>query len=408
MTCSACASTLRGLCYPFGLAKSACVRSIIPSLLYNFKGKRYFNANFAPKAESLDESPRPRAISAEIAFIPSVDHARGEEQSRVHDSGAQRSVVDQAGLRCLGHNNRESTKLPSATYEYSGVVKNGLGREEHDSALDRAWWREEFGDDAPRANVRSGQRATTSFRNSRIRAPTKKTESPSNSARSRVSSLNKNADRGQRFRTSSNQGPDVKTGVPSSGHDQSTRKPAVFTDAYRQNYPRETWQIQKQALSEKFGSTGWSPRKRLSPDALEGIRALHAQFPDKYTTPVLADQFEVSPEAIRRILKSKWRPNDEEEERRRARWDKRGENIWSQMVEMGIKPPKKWRDMGVGKSRDLLKSRHDEEHQEVFVDIQEPGLGRSSANTKRSVPYINTPSTVYTVDTVTPLADRIL
>ncbi|KAI9820643.1 MAG: Required for respiratory growth protein 9 mitochondrial [Pycnora praestabilis] len=113
---------------------------------------------------------------------------------------------------------------------------------------------------------------------------------------------------------------------------------------------RETWQIQKSALLEKFGSQSWTPRKRLSPDALEGIRALNAQYPNKYTTPVLADQFKVSPDAIRRILKSKWRPNDEEEADRRHRWDKRGEKIWTQMVELGVKPPKKWREMGVGKS----------------------------------------------------------
>ncbi len=113
---------------------------------------------------------------------------------------------------------------------------------------------------------------------------------------------------------------------------------------------REPWQTQKRALSEKFGCTGWMPRKRLSPDTLEGIRALHAQYPDRFTTPILAEHFKVSPEAIRRILKSKWRPKDEEEDRRRQRWEKRGENIWSQMVEVGIKPPKKWREMGVGKS----------------------------------------------------------
>ncbi|KAL8953885.1 MAG: hypothetical protein Q9222_000259 [Ikaeria aurantiellina] len=107
---------------------------------------------------------------------------------------------------------------------------------------------------------------------------------------------------------------------------------------------RETWQIQKSALSSKFGSAGWAPRKRLSPDALEGIRALHAEFPAKYSTAVLANQFEVSAEAIRRILKSKWRPNDDETSKRRQRWDKRGERIWSQMVALGVKPPKKWRD----------------------------------------------------------------
>ncbi|KAI9885089.1 MAG: Required for respiratory growth protein 9 mitochondrial [Watsoniomyces obsoletus] len=112
---------------------------------------------------------------------------------------------------------------------------------------------------------------------------------------------------------------------------------------------REQWRIQKAALQRKFGNEKWDPRKRLSPDAIEGIRALHAQFPDKYTTPMLANQFEVSPEAIRRILKSKWRPTTEEAEERNARWDRRGEKIWSQMVELGVKPPKKWREMGIGK-----------------------------------------------------------
>lgn len=118
------------------------------------------------------------------------------------------------------------------------------------------------------------------------------------------------------------------------------------------DHPREMWQIQKRALQEKFGSSGWSPRKRLSPDDLEGVRILHSQYPDKYTTPALAEYFQVSPEAIRRILKSKWRPNEEEQEDRRNRWNKRGENIWSQMVEIGIKPPKKWREMGVGNKKE--------------------------------------------------------
>ena len=111
--------------------------------------------------------------------------------------------------------------------------------------------------------------------------------------------------------------------------------------------PREQWQVQKKALSSKFGFPGWQPRKRLSPDALDGIRSLHAQDPEKYSTPALADQFKISPEAIRRILKSKWRPNDDEEDDRRLRWERRGQNIWSQMSQLGIKPPKKWRSLGV-------------------------------------------------------------
>lgn len=121
-------------------------------------------------------------------------------------------------------------------------------------------------------------------------------------------------------------------------------------DTVQGRHELQPWQIQKSALSKKFGSSTWSPRKRLSPDSLEGIRALHAQYPDKYTTAELADQFKVSPDAIRRILKSKWRPNDDEDEQRRARWNKRGVKIWSQMNELGVKPPRKWRVQGVGKS----------------------------------------------------------
>ena len=144
---------------------------------------------------------------------------------------------------------------------------------------------------------------------------------------------------------------------------------------------REPWQAQKNALKAKFGSSSWSPRKRLSPDALEGIRALHSQYPDRYTTPVLADQFKVSPEAVRRILRSKWRANEEEEAERRQRWDKRGAVIWSRMVETGIKPPKKWRDMGIGRGRNHLKVWRRERPRasawdsgNASVPGQEPGL----------------------------------
>ncbi|THC92243.1 hypothetical protein EYZ11_008275 [Aspergillus tanneri] len=109
---------------------------------------------------------------------------------------------------------------------------------------------------------------------------------------------------------------------------------------YTQSKPkrkREKWQVQKEALKEKF-TEGWNPPKKLSPDALEGIRHLHAIAPDRFTTPVLAEQFQVSPEAIRRILKSKWRPSEEELENRRKRWEKRHDRIWSHLTELGLRP----------------------------------------------------------------------
>lgn len=123
--------------------------------------------------------------------------------------------------------------------------------------------------------------------------------------------------------------------------------PSAANTRQRPNQPRkEYWQIQQEALKAKFPE-GWAPRKRLSPDALEGIRALHKQYPQEFTTPVLAEKFAISPEAIRRILRAKWVPTAEEEQEREERWFKRGKTIWSNLAELGMKPPKKWRREGV-------------------------------------------------------------
>ena len=192
-----------------------------------------------------------------------------------------------------------------------------------------------------------------------------------------------------------------KGAMPSSRSTRASADLATGTRSYK--HQRESWQTQKKALSEKFGPTGWLPRKRLSPDALEGIRALHAQYPDKFTTPILADQFKVSPEAIRRILKSKWRPKDEEEERRRRRWEKRGQNIWSQMVEMGFKPPKKWRDMGAGKSRERKPARSEQLEPQVNSPFTPSPRSQCTTDILRTVT-----ANEHEIGSSVPLADRIL
>ncbi|KAG6011379.1 hypothetical protein E4U54_008116 [Claviceps lovelessii] len=132
-----------------------------------------------------------------------------------------------------------------------------------------------------------------------------------------------------------------KSSKSSKSHDQDER------GADRPATPRKAhWQIQKEALKEKFPG-GWAPRKRLSPDALAGIRALNAQFPDVYTTEALAGKFQVSPEAIRRVLKSKWTPSADEEQERQERWFRRGKSVWERQAALGVKPPKKWRREGI-------------------------------------------------------------
>lgn len=121
--------------------------------------------------------------------------------------------------------------------------------------------------------------------------------------------------------------------------ENKSRSP-VATQQYPKKTKREPWQVQKDALKEKF-QDGWNPQKKLSPDAVDGIRQLHALKPDDFTTPVLADQFKISPEAVRRILKSRWRPSEAEMDDRRKRWEKRHDKIWSQMAELGLRPKRK-------------------------------------------------------------------
>ncbi|KAI5369895.1 Putative neugrin/Rrg9 [Septoria linicola] len=136
---------------------------------------------------------------------------------------------------------------------------------------------------------------------------------------------------------------------------QDDQRKAVAEAEAQRIKKMEPWQRDKSALQQKFGEKGWAPRKRLSPDSLEGIRALHGSDPATYTTAMLSEHFQITPEAIRRILKSKWKPKPEEIEKRMERWEARGVKKWQEMSEQGMKPPKKWRMMGV--SNPKLESR---------------------------------------------------
>ncbi|KLO14107.1 hypothetical protein SCHPADRAFT_903549 [Schizopora paradoxa] len=64
-------------------------------------------------------------------------------------------------------------------------------------------------------------------------------------------------------------------------------------------------------MRERFPE-GWNPPRKISRDAMEGLRSLHAHDPETFSTPVLAEKFQISPEAVRRILRSKWMPKREE------------------------------------------------------------------------------------------------
>ncbi|KAI8875810.1 hypothetical protein K501DRAFT_201854, partial [Backusella circina FSU 941] len=59
----------------------------------------------------------------------------------------------------------------------------------------------------------------------------------------------------------------------------------------------------------------WIPKKRVSRMTMDKIRALNASQPDIFNTVKLSEEFKLSVEAIRRILKSKYQPTPENAER---------------------------------------------------------------------------------------------
>jgi hypothetical protein len=152
------------------------------------------------------------------------------------------------------------------------------------------------------------------------------------------------------------------------------------------------WAVVRASVAGKFkkkddGGDGWAPTRRLSPDTVAGLRALHAAYPGAFTLQHLARRFGVGYEAMRRIVKGGVkRPasvadggaeNDrvaaldaaggmesasarlaevaaeaEREESVRARWERRGARIWTHRAAQGARPPAKWRALGVGDVRE--------------------------------------------------------
>lgn len=105
----------------------------------------------------------------------------------------------------------------------------------------------------------------------------------------------------------------------------------------------QPWMIYKARLQEKFKGQAWEPPKKLSPDAQEAIRVLRKNHPE-FTTTMLAEKFEVSGEAIRRILRSKWREREKTPEVAQEwaeKWAKRGQKVWQRWEEAGVVHTKK-------------------------------------------------------------------
>ncbi|KAI8377816.1 uncharacterized protein BYT42DRAFT_571799 [Radiomyces spectabilis] len=70
----------------------------------------------------------------------------------------------------------------------------------------------------------------------------------------------------------------------------------------------------------------WQPKKRVSRVVMGKIRDLAIAYPQEYNSVKLAEEFKLSVEAVRRILKSSFRPTTEQAERQeRNRYQAMGE-----------------------------------------------------------------------------------
>ncbi|QPG77306.1 hypothetical protein FOA43_004714 [Brettanomyces nanus] len=83
----------------------------------------------------------------------------------------------------------------------------------------------------------------------------------------------------------------------------------------------------KYALKEKAMSIDLSKIKRLSRSAMDGIRTLHNKYPQELNTEKLSQFFKISPVTISKILKSKWKPSEKELEKKKAKWEERGQML---------------------------------------------------------------------------------
>jgi hypothetical protein len=100
--------------------------------------------------------------------------------------------------------------------------------------------------------------------------------------------------------------PDLSEELP-----DTSAKPKRHTKLARKPTPPAALR-HKDAMKRDFGEEGWNPPRKLSREAMDGLRALHQYDKVRFSTPVLAEKFRISPEAVRRILKSQWRPTDEQ------------------------------------------------------------------------------------------------
>ncbi|KZO94179.1 hypothetical protein CALVIDRAFT_484619, partial [Calocera viscosa TUFC12733] len=78
------------------------------------------------------------------------------------------------------------------------------------------------------------------------------------------------------------------------------------------------WVAHKARMRELYPS-GWSPPRKISREAMNVLRVFHQEDPEQFGVQDLAERFQISTEAVRRILRSRWQPGPKREMRMRRR-----------------------------------------------------------------------------------------
>ncbi|RIA79184.1 hypothetical protein C1645_746076 [Glomus cerebriforme] len=89
---------------------------------------------------------------------------------------------------------------------------------------------------------------------------------------------------------------------------------------WRENENLPGWLRHRFATKERIGFKDWKPHKKVNREVMDKIRWLHNQLPEEYNAEKLSKHFKISPESIRRILKSKFIPNSEMLERQEQKY----------------------------------------------------------------------------------------
>lgn len=98
--------------------------------------------------------------------------------------------------------------------------------------------------------------------------------------------------------------------------------PCIPVRFYSSPPPSKPWQKRDSSIKKRYGE--WNPTRKLTREQMDDVRLFYQQMPHLKTID-LANYFSILPEAIRRILKSKWAPSEEVQQQLKVREETRKE-----------------------------------------------------------------------------------